>query len=72
MDHHFLRDKFHIKRLLECYNHAKDVGINLCNAAEYLDKDSLLLEAYRKELYKGSTEEEIISAHKSYKKDLLG
>lgn len=71
LDHHYLRDKMYLKHLLDCYIHAKELGITLCSGAEYLGGDSLLLEAYRKELYAGILDNEIILRHNSLKKDLI-
>lgn len=51
LDHHLLRDMKWRKRMTPLFKNAGDVEIS--TAAEYLGEENLLLEARRKELYRG-------------------
>jgi predicted metallo-beta-lactamase superfamily hydrolase len=64
LDHHLLREKFYRRRLSSAYRHAEAGDKKIISAAEYLGRDPLLLEAYRKELYDEATENDVIKKHK--------
>ncbi|AAK43344.1 MBL fold metallo-hydrolase [Saccharolobus solfataricus] len=52
IDHHVLRDINYAQVLKPVHDIAKDLGVRVTTAAEYLNLEPLILEARRKELYK--------------------
>ncbi|AGJ63414.1 MBL fold metallo-hydrolase [Saccharolobus islandicus] len=52
IDHHVLRDINYAEVLKPVYDIAKDLGVRVTTAAEYLNLEPLILEARRKELFK--------------------
>jgi hypothetical protein len=51
LDHHFVRDLLYKSRIKPIYEAAKDRGVKIITAAEYVGKKPNLLEARRKELF---------------------
>lgn len=52
IDHHVLRDINYLQVLKPVYDIAKDLGVKVITAAEYLNVEPMILEARRRELFK--------------------
>ncbi len=69
VDHHALRDRKFMRYHLPLKNIAEELGIKLMTASKFAGEEPKMLEAFRKELWKGAGLEQIIELSK---KALLG
>ena len=55
VDHHLLRDINYSEKIAEHYEAARDAGVRLVTAAEFMGRPVNQLEARRRELWRGSS-----------------
>ena len=60
IDHHFMRDPKFRSRIQPVYEAASEGGVRVLSAAEYVGRPIEMLEAFRRELYRGEATPEVL------------
>jgi len=60
VDHHFMRDPKFRSRIQPVYEAASERGVRVLSAAEYVGRPIEMLEAFRRELYRGEATPEVL------------